>query len=89
MSIQKDLAKVKEWAQHKAQSGSEPPWAWYQYMKLIESVNAILAGMAATTTENSLRLEERSGKLIQLKAAKSQRGTAPRHREETNVPLPM
>jgi hypothetical protein len=76
LSIQNDLTRVKDWAQEKAQGGQEPPWAWYQYMKLIESVNAILAGMAATTTESSPQLAEHQGKLIQLKAARCSQGTA-------------
>jgi hypothetical protein len=55
LSIENDLAKVRDWAQEKAQRGQEPPWAWYQYMKLIESVNAILAGIAAVVRQNSIR----------------------------------
>jgi hypothetical protein len=31
------LIRVKEWAQSKIRAGAEPPWAWYQYMKLIEA----------------------------------------------------
>lgn len=89
MSIQNDLARIKDWAQEKAQSGQEPPWAWYQYMKLIESANAILAGMAATTTESSQQLGERQGKLIQLKAAKCSQDTAQHHPEIATIPLPM
>ena len=89
MSIENDLTRVRNWAQTKAQGGSEPPWAWYQYMKLIESVNAILLGLAATTTENLPQLPERQGKLIQLKAAKSQQGTAQPHPGEEEVALPM
>ena len=47
-----ELERVREWAQDKLQGGSEPPWAWYQYMKLVEAVTAILDGMDATR-ENS------------------------------------
>jgi hypothetical protein len=89
LSIENDLTKVRDWAQEKAQRGQEPPWAWYQYMKLIESVNAILAGIAATTTESSLQLGERQGKLIQLRVAKCSQDTAQHHPDTAKIPLPM
>lgn len=47
--MREDLERVRDWAQEKIQSGDEPPWAWYQYMKLTEAVDAILAGQHATT----------------------------------------
>jgi hypothetical protein len=89
VSIENELVRVKEWAQDKAQRGSEPPWAWYQLMKLVEAINAIQSGMASTTTESSLQLEARQGKLIQLKVAKCSRDNAQPHPSETTVPLPM
>ena len=90
VAIQKDLTRVREWAQEKAQSGGEPPWAWYQYMKLIEAANAILAGMASTIpTASSRPAVEHQGKLIQLKAAMCPQGTARPHPAEESVPLPM
>jgi hypothetical protein len=42
-----ELQDVRNWAHDKAWGGQEPPWAWYQYMKLIETLDAILAGMAS------------------------------------------
>jgi hypothetical protein len=36
------LEEVRAWAKDKIASGDEPPWAWYQYMKLIETIDAIL-----------------------------------------------
>jgi len=89
LSIQNDLAKVREWAQDKAQRGGEPPWAWYQYMKLVEAITAIQSGMATTTTESSLQLEARQGKLIQLKAAKCSQDSAQPHPDTATIPLPM
>ena len=44
-----ELEKVRQWADDKIAAGQEPPWAWYQYMKLRETLDAILSGMAATT----------------------------------------
>jgi hypothetical protein len=43
------LRAIRQWADDKLAQGSEPPWAWYQYMKLRETLDAILAGMEATT----------------------------------------
>lgn len=42
-----ELKAVRDWAKEKIQDGSEPPWAWYQYMKLVETIDAILAGKEA------------------------------------------
>jgi len=44
-----ELQKVRDWATDKITAGQEPPWAWYQYMKLRETCDAILAGMASAT----------------------------------------
>ena len=51
--MREELERIREWADAKIQGGSEPPWAWYQYMKLIETIDAILMGMATVTTESS------------------------------------
>ena len=34
MEVEK-LQEMRDWAQGKIDNGTEPPWAWYQYMKLI------------------------------------------------------
>jgi len=43
-----ELERVRAWANGKLATGAEPPWAWYQYMKLRETLDAILAGMEST-----------------------------------------
>jgi hypothetical protein len=43
-----ELQKVRDWADAKIATGEEPPWAWFQYMKLRENLDAILSGMDAT-----------------------------------------
>ena len=40
---QKVLMKARDWAKGKLRGKSEPPWAWYQYMKLVEVTEEILA----------------------------------------------
>ena len=47
--IDKCLATLRKWAESRIAAGSEPPWAWYQYMKLIETVAAIQVGRASVT----------------------------------------
>jgi len=38
-----ELQRVRQWAHDKIDAGSEPPWAWYQYMKLIETIDALFS----------------------------------------------
>src|SRR5580704_4588576 len=35
--MREELERIRDWAKTKIQGGSEPPWAWYQYMKLVET----------------------------------------------------
>ncbi len=51
MSIKDDLNNVRVWAQDKINAGQEPPWAWYQYMKLVETIDAIQASMGTIDTK--------------------------------------
>ncbi len=53
-----ELTKIRAWAKSKIDAGNEPPWAWYQYMKLVEAIDAIRAGAeCATPMENSPQSE--------------------------------
>ena len=38
------LNEVREWAKAKIATCVEPPWTWYHYMKLIETIDTILGG---------------------------------------------
>src|SRR5262245_17187892 len=42
-----DLEQVWGWANDKLATGEQPPWVWDQYLKLCETLDALLAGMAA------------------------------------------
>ena len=35
-----ELERVREWA-HTQLRAENPPWVWYQHMKLIEAISAI------------------------------------------------
>ena len=54
-----ELERVLNWANDKLAAGAEPPRAWYQYMKLRETLQAILAGIQAASprTESSPQSE--------------------------------
>jgi hypothetical protein len=70
------LREVREWAEQKIAQGSEPPWAWFQYMKLVETIRALEAGMAvAARTENSQPSESRPGVHLRLVDSMCQRET--------------
>jgi hypothetical protein len=84
-----ELKRVRQWAKEKIDAGSEPPWAWYQYMKLIESVDSVLDGIDATTTENSQLSATRSDVRLQLVGSKNRQGTSQRRPSRQKVQMPM
>jgi len=84
-----ELNRVRQWAHDKIQAGSEPPWAWYQYMKLIEAIDAIKDGMAATTTENSPQSAEHQERRLRLVGTTDPQDTSRRHPSGSKVRMPM
>ena len=87
--MEADLRRVREWADAKITAAEEPPWAWYQYMKLRETLDSILDGMAATRPEGLLQPEPRSGKHLRLVGSENSQDTSPHHPSEISVRLPM
>ena len=59
--IDRCLELCRHWAEGRVATGNEPPWAWYQYMKLIETVSAIQTSRAAASPAGggTLALRER------------------------------
>lgn len=84
-----ELEKVRSWADEKIATGDEPPWAWYQYMKLRETLDALLAGMAATRTVGSQQSEQHPETALRLVASNSPQDIARHHRDAPPVQLPM
>lgn len=86
-----ELERVREWALEKLATGEEPPWAWYQYTKLRETLDAILAGMDAIMpqTENSLQEAPPRGRHLRVVEATCSPSTAPHHQAGEVVRLPM
>lgn len=86
-----ELARVQSWAEEKIAQGSEPPWAWYQYMKLIEAINAIAGGRTVTQpTEASQRPEPRQGGPLRLVGSANPQDSAQCYSADpSSLPLPM
>jgi hypothetical protein len=86
-----DLERVRDWAVSKLATGEEPPWAWYQYMKLHETLDAILDGMDSVTlqTENSQPVGPHPGTHLRLVGATDPQDGAQQHHAEQPIPLPM
>jgi hypothetical protein len=88
--MKEQLEQVRSWAQGKLQGGEEPPWAWYQYMKLVETVDAILAGMAATTSMESLRQSEpHPGEHLRLVDSTYPQDTSQHHHVGLPIQMPV
>lgn len=91
--VNKDsLKEILAWAKDKAHIGNEPPWAWYQYMKLIDAVESILKGMDSTITptqEDLPQLDMPRGSGLRLVDHNFQPNTAQPHQGIVEVQLPM
>ena len=89
-AMRQELERVREWAIEKLTTGAEPPWSWYQHMKLREAIESILAGMDATQpTANLQGSVRRSGTSLRLVGAADPQDNAQRHQEIEPIPLPM
>ena len=89
MMTREELEKVRSWADAKLSTGEEPPWAWDQYMKLRETLDAILAGMAQTTPLGSPQSEQHPESPLRLVACTDSKDTARYRSDELPVRLPM
>lgn len=91
LMTKEELERVREWALAKLSAGQEPPWAWYQFMKLRETLDAILLGMDAVTqqTESSQPAAARPGTHLRLVAATCSPDSAPQPPSDLKVQLPI
>jgi hypothetical protein len=87
------LVLLSDWAKDKVRAGREPPWAWYQYMKLVEAVDAIRQGRGRVRqveegSHEPARTREASDSTTRVEDAES--GNAQRRRnDDDSEPLPM
>lgn len=85
-----ELEQVRDWARQKIQGGAEPPWAWYQYMKLVETIDAILDGVKTVIPmESSRQSAPRSGSDLRLVVTNDRQDTAQHRYAAIPVKLPM
>ena len=85
--MREELQKVRDWAANKIATGQEPPWAWYQYMKLCEAVDTILLGMESVTS--SPQSGSRSGAPLRLVDEAYRPDGAPPQPPDQPISLPM
>ena len=89
-SIQLQLQNVQRWAKKKLQGGSEPPWAWYQYMKLVETVDAILSSMdSVNPMGNSQQLGEHQDSDLRLVDSTDPQDASQHHQDFEKPRMPM
>ena len=91
--IDRCLALCRDWAEGRVASGDEPPWAWYQYMKLIETVAAIQTSRAAVSAGKPARVHApapeappKRDAVIDISAGRRQRDD---HGDDDDPSLPM
>jgi hypothetical protein len=84
------LKRLRDWAREGIRSEGTPPWAWYQYVKLMETIDALVAGAEAPSQTASLLPEgARSETHLRLVGASDLLDSALRHQPDSSVPLPM
>lgn len=87
---QKELALVLDWTKQQLRDDSNPPWAWYQYMKLQETIEVIMGGAESTTPMESSRQSARhSGKHLQLLDPTCQQDISQHRPSDGTVQMPM
>ena len=88
-----ELRRVRDWADAKIATGGEPPWAWYQYMKLRETLDALLAGMDSVVITplpaSSQGSEPRQGSAYLRVVSERPQDSAQPHPAALPVTLPM
>ena len=88
--MDKQLEEIRNWAKAKIADGQEPPWSWFQYMKLIETVDAILASQACIVTmENSPQSDQRPSPYLQLVEPTSQQDSGSPLPDPSPIRMPM
>ena len=89
--MENNLQEVREWAKAKIASGAEPPWAWFQYMKLVETIDAILGATTyvTTPTENLQQSDSHQDAHLRLVDSKYLQDNAQLRQVDGVVLLPM
>lgn len=84
-----DLERMRAWADDKISTGAEPPWSWFQMMKLRETLDAIIAGMPEAKTESLPQSSQPQGNGLRLVGTNCHQESVQRHPDAVPVQLPM
>lgn len=87
--IPRSLHETRAWAKNRLAGEAEPPWAWYQLMKLVEAIDAIDAGQSVVTTESSPQSERRPGEHLRLVETTDPQDTVQPRPGSQHLQLPM
>lgn len=81
INIDRKLEDVLDWVNYTLREGQEPPWSWYQFMKLREAIEAIRTGEMVLPMEDLPQLAGHQetdlrpkGHIVQLDNARCHRG---------------
>ena len=86
--IDQKLDEIYDWANQKVAGGKEPPWSWYQFMKLKEAIEAIRTGVTHIPTEYLQQSDESLETAHQPQALVLQLDNARRHLTDKQEPWP-
>lgn len=75
---QAELCRVLDWADKKLAGGAEPPWAWYQYAKLREAVEEVIACLQAPQMESLPQTKTRQDGGLRLVVSNHPQGACDR-----------
>ena len=81
-----DLEHIRELAIARLATGREPPWVWYQLMKLREASEALIAGIDVTQPTEDSRGSLRHPGAHLRRAAEADPPDSAQHRQDM-VPL--
>ena len=62
--MRQELERVRVWASEQLAEGTERPWSVYQYMKLREAAESILAGMDVAQPMEDSRKRHQIGEIL-------------------------
>lgn len=86
-----ELQGVLDWTKEKLATGEEPPWAWFQYMKLQENLEAIINSINSSKLQmaSSQQSEKPLEKHLQLVDSTYQQDISQHRPSDEMVQLPM
>ena len=85
--MDEELQSLLQWTRGRL-TEDQPPWTWYNYMKLQEALEAVIKGRAVKT-ESLPQSDERPGTHLRLVDSTYRQDTSQYHQDIDDLPLPM